>query len=137
MFSKKQQDLKTGFDTEAEVFAKLKTLPYCEDLELISGYSIIDGKGANAELELKSRRIVHNEYPTAIIGCNKIDAFSKNGKLHNYVCWKYNDGIFYLKINLDHFKNRYKKGVQRVERDGKVEYSDCFYIPYNVLSKLE
>ena len=43
MLSKKQQDLNLGFNNEKLIFNKLRSLPYCDDLELISGFSIIDG----------------------------------------------------------------------------------------------
>ena len=137
MLSKKQQDLNLGFNNEKLIFNKLRSLPYCDDLELISGFSIIDGKGKYAELELKTRRnINHNQYPTGIIGVNKINEFKKNGKDHNYVVWKYDDGLFYLKHD-DATFSKFVKDIQRVWRDGKCELSECYYVPYEYMNKLE
>jgi hypothetical protein len=136
MFSKKQQDLKIGFSNEDLVYEKLKTIPYCSDLKKISGYSIIDFKGSEADLELKSRPTInHDKWATAIIGCNKINDFRNNKKSHNYVCWLYQDGLYYIKVDLNNWN--FTKGVQKVERDGKVEFSDCYYIPYQNLIKVE
>jgi hypothetical protein len=102
----------------------------------ISGYSIIDFKGSEADLELKSRPTInHDKWATAIIGCNKINDFRNNKKSHNYVCWLYQDGLYYIKVDLNNWN--FTKGVQKVERDGKVEFSDCYYIPYQNLIKVE
>ena len=137
MNSKKSKDLKMGFENEKLLFEKLKTLPFCNDLKLISGYSTIDGKGQFAEVELKTRRNMrHDQYSTALIGVNKIKAFKANGKEHNYIVWKYDDGLFYIKYD-DEIFSRFNIAVQSVWRDGKQELSDCYFVPHESFTKLE
>jgi hypothetical protein len=137
MFSKKQQDLAMGFRNEEEIINAVRTLPFCEDLRNhsleVSRFSIIDLKGENATCEIKSRRINHNQYPTAIIGCNKIDEFNKNN-LHNYIVWRYLDGIFYMKYDKESWK--YDKKPMKVYRDGICEQSYIYEVPYQSLNKL-
>lgn len=48
--------------------------------------------------ELKSRRIKHDEYDTAIIGLNKIEACT-NPDVDYYFVYSYLDGIYYIKYD--------------------------------------
>jgi len=61
-------------------------------------------------LELKTRRINHNQYPTALIGKNKIDFCSDATKSY-YFCFCYNDGLYAIKYDPVLF------GTFRVEND--------------------
>ena len=101
------------------------------------GYSIMDYTDASNSVyvELKTRRIKHDAYPTAIIGANKI-AFCSDATKDYYFVFCYLDGIYYIKYDqkiFDAFERRddYYRGVR----------ADCYnpaqsvvYIPISKLS---
>lgn len=134
--SKKQQDLFFGLNKEIELLNTIRRVPFCEAVEKTpSEFDEVDFESDVAFLELKSRRIPHNKYGTALIGCNKIYKMKTNGKPNNYIVWNYLDGVFYMRYEPDKFP--YKPELQRVPRDGKWEESMVYKIPYTVLTKLE
>lgn len=132
--SKKQADLKFGFANEEAMLHSLRKIPNCNDIVKTSDiYDAIDFESSNTFLELKSRRINHNQYPTALIGCNKIKKIQNNGKTYNYLCWYYLDGLFYMEYDEEQF-NKLKPEEQRVFRDGKWESSLVYKVPYQWLT---
>ena len=54
-------------------------------------------------VELKTRRIKHNQYPTTLIGKNKVDFCSDPSKRY-YFCYAYLDGLYAVKYDADLFK---------------------------------
>lgn len=88
-------------------------------------------------VELKSRRVTHNQYPTALIGKNKIDFCNQDLQKEYYFFWKYEDGIYYLKYNKtiwDTFK------VELYQRNKRIDVvdnpSDTIHVPHKYLIKL-
>jgi len=51
----------------------------------------------NTFVELKSRRIKHNQYPTALVGQNKIQKIQEGN--HYYFFFSYEDGLYYIKYD--------------------------------------
>lgn len=106
-------------------------------LTKLGGYSIMDYSNETNTLyvELKTRRIRHDAYATALIGANKI-AFCNDPSKEYYFVFCYSDGIYYIKYDkklFDTFERRddYYRG----------ERSDCYnpvqsvvYIPISKLS---
>ncbi len=133
--SKKQQDLDFGISKETELLETIRSLPFCEDVvKTTCMYDFIDFESETTFCELKSRRIKHNQFDTALIGCNKITKMKRNGKQYNYLVWNYLDGIFYLKYDPNTFT--FPVEEQKVWRDGKCEISPVHKIPYQILTKV-
>ena len=134
--SKKQQDISFGLNKELELLNSIRRVPFCENVvKTPSEFDEVDFESDIAFLELKSRRIPHNKYGTALIGCNKIRKMQRLGKPNNYIVWNYLDGIFYMKYDPNTFN--FTEEMQRVWRDGKCEESLVYKIPYTILTKLE
>jgi len=53
-------------------------------------------------VELKTRRVNHDQYHTAIIGKNKVD-FCNNPNTRYYFVYQYNDGLYYIEYNKELF----------------------------------
>ena len=102
------------------------------------GYSIMDYTNdiKTIYVELKTRRINHDSYPTAIIGANKVEFCSDPSKNYYFV-FCYSDGIYYIKYNDSLFNT-----FQRSDHYYRGERSDCFnsvqsvyYIPIEALTQ--
>lgn len=138
-------DLKFGDRKEVEILPLLKTLPHPNAKNLAKQsdkYAVMDycDDTQTVFAELKSRRIRHNQYPTAIIGFNKIREAKKreaNGA-KSFFCWCYSDGVYYLPYDTELFDTfQHEEDYQRGER------SDCLnggqhivLIPHNHLKRL-
>jgi hypothetical protein len=132
--SKKQEDLKFGFANESTMYDVLRKLPNCQNIvKTEDDFDAIDFESSDTFLELKSRRINHNKYPTALIGCNKIAKIKTMAKPNNYICWNYLDGLFYIEYDESQFSTL-KPELQKVFRDGKWESSMVYKVPYQWLT---
>ena len=67
-------------------------------------YDVMDWTNENRTIyvELKTRRITHNQYPTALIGANKV-AFCNEPNTAYYFCFSYLDGLYYIKYDKNLF----------------------------------
>jgi hypothetical protein len=132
--SKKQADLSFGFANEALMLNDLRKLPNCKDINKTEDqHDAIDFESDVTFLELKSRRINHDQYKTALVGCNKITKIKKLSKPNNYICWKYLDGLFYIQYDPTKF-DTLKPELQSNFRDGKWERSMVYKVPYQWLT---
>ena len=134
MCNKYSKDYDFGIANENNLLCTIKSY-FGDDLECCPDqYSIVDFTSANTNVELKSRRIKHNKYDTAMIGKNKID-FMLNDNKRGYIVYKYLDGIFYVEITKENV-NKFNLGVGGRYDRGKNEVSDIYYIPYEMLTKI-
>jgi|APCry1669191812_1035378.scaffolds.fasta_scaffold55596_2 hypothetical protein len=130
--SKLQADLTFGIWNETKMKPILEKF-FNENLtKTFSKYDAHDFMNENKKkkFELKSRRIVHNQYPTAIVNASKIRKQDPN-VFHTYV-WNYTDGLYYLPYDKDIWKN-FTIRPMRVERDGRVEIEDVIDVPHTYL----
>lgn len=88
-------------------------------------------------VELKSRRIKHNQYPTAIIGKNKVD-FCKDPNIDYYFVFCYSDGLFCLKYDRELFNTfKVESDYHRTFRLGCVNNAQTIvHIPYQHLTQI-
>jgi len=109
-------------------------------LERKGGYAIFDYENPmrTVFVELKSRRIAHDKYPTAIIGENKVNACD-DPNCQYWFAFCYTDGVYVLKYDKTLFDT-----FERNHSYFRGERSDCYnreqsvvYIPINCLTKLE
>lgn len=134
--SKKSIDLKFGKKNENENLPLIRKYFNFDDLEMdVNEFETIDFKNDFILVELKSRRIEHNKFPTCLIGYNKYLYFKKNNVERDcYIVYKYNDGLFFVKVD-DEFEN-FETQIQNTWRDGKCEKSKVVLIPINKLQKM-
>lgn len=94
-------------------------------------------EGKTVYVELKTRRIAHDRYPTAIIGRNKVDWCVDPTKQY-WFAYCYTDGIYVIKYNKELFDT-----FQRDDNYTRGERADCpnnaqrvVYIPTGLLTPI-
>jgi hypothetical protein len=86
--------------------------------------------------ELKTRRVRHNYYETALIGANKVYDASLNPNADHWFVYNYMDGIYGIKYNKELFSNFCKDAFKRGDRpDVSNAPQDTVFIPYKYLTK--
>lgn len=89
-------------------------------------------------VELKTRRINHNQYPTAIIGKNKVD-FCNDPNVDYYFVFCYSDGLYTIKYEKELFNSfKVETEYMRSYRTGCVNKPQVVvHIPYQYLIKID
>jgi hypothetical protein len=101
-------------------------------------YSTQDFHSCFAVYELKSRKIKHDAYPTAIIGCNKAVLKPEDKGKDLFFLFNYTDGLYYIKYNEEVFKTFNRRSFCRNARfDFHDRASDVYDIPITHLLKIE
>ena len=88
----------------------------------------------SAKRELKTRRICHTQYPTALINQSKITHQDPNVK-YTYI-WKYTDGVFYLDYDKTLWDTFNVKKNHTVYRDGRYEIQPVIEVPSTLLKAM-
>jgi len=135
----RREDITYGTQSEEVVLSKLNSF-FKKDLQLQGGFSVMDycDKAKTTYFELKTRRLMRNQYPTTIIGANKIE-FCKNENTDYYFVFSFLDGIYYIKYNKELFDT-----FERDDNYYRGRRTDCanvrqhiVHIPVSRLTKLE
>lgn len=132
-----KEDLAFGAKNQTEVLPLINQFFNDNAVEYDDEFSTQDFYSERAVYELKSRAIKHNQYPTAIIGCNKCNL--KEDDLHKelFFVFKYTDGLFYIKYENSTFAN-YK--MRPFCRNARSDYNDrtslVWDIPYQDLKRI-
>ena len=130
-------DLAFGRQSEANVQSRLET--YFER-KLVRGgrFAPFDyNDGSTLFVELKTRRIPHNKYPTAILGANKVEIAEKNPSHQYWFCYSYEDGIFGIPYSKEVFDTFEHSDYLRGERDGICDRPQhVYFIPSTSLKRL-
>jgi hypothetical protein len=96
--------------------------------------NIATSPGNTIYAELKTRRINHDDYPTALIGSNKVYYASLNSKSEHWFIYNYKDGIFGIKYDKELFSTFSTSSFTRGERpDISNNPQDTVFIPYKHL----
>jgi hypothetical protein len=137
----KEKDLTLGLKSELTNFEKIKKMVNDENLKRTTNkYDKYDYIGDNCVVELKTRRVRHNTYPTIFIGWNKIQYWLKHlmYKKDLFIFYKFNNGLFYV-----HFKkgdatliDKCTVQLNQFARNdrGLDEFSDIMLIPQSLLN---
>jgi len=130
-------DLAFGFRSEDMIKNQIERIVKTPLIKQ-GGYSIMDYTNASNSLyvELKTRRINHDSYPTALIGANKIE-FCNDPKKDYYFVFCYSDGIYYIKYDETLF-NTFERSdsYYRGARADCINFAQSvFYIPIERLTK--
>lgn len=109
-------------------------------LEKQDGYSVFDFMNPNKSIfvELKSRRIRHDTYDTALIGLNKIAFIEQMPEVEYWFAYCYTDGVWVIKYEkelFDTFEVRHDY-VRGVRADANNRPDSVVFIPTKYLSKV-
>ena len=129
---RKQQDLNLGFKSENDIHQTLENvfgkLLNTKDNQDMGEYFEFDKYNDNYMIEIKTRRIIHNQYPTLIFGENKLrkgdELINQNPNLRIFYLWKCNDGIYGWEHRSTDY---YVSQMGRYDR-GRREVDDCVNI---------
>jgi hypothetical protein len=130
-------DLSFGMNSQKDVITELDSY-FDTSFSELSRFSLFDfvGKNNTVYVELKSRRITHNQYATALIGKNKIE-FCNDSQKKYYFVFSYVDGLYYIEYDKKVFSNfecsKYKRGERVGIYDGEKE---TVFIPTNLLKPM-
>jgi hypothetical protein len=140
-YKKMQKDLSFGFKSEndihfilEEVFGKLFKSSLNPEL---GKYYEFDKYNEEYFIEIKTRRIKHNQYESLFFGKNKLlkgdELLKKAPHLRIFYLWKCNDGIYGWEHRSTEF-DTCKRG--RCDR-GKDEFDDCIDIKQKNIKPLK
>ena len=136
-----KNDLNFGFKSEEQIHVILeeefgKLLRSSKNPEMGKYYEF-DKYNEDYFIEVKTRRIKHNQYPSLYFGNNKLikgdELLKKNPNLRIFYLWRCNDGIY----GWEHKSSEYtieKRG--RCDR-GKDEFDDCVDIKQKYIKPLK
>lgn len=131
-------DLIFGAGYEETLRPSIEKIAGCPLIRM-GGYSIFDYANSinSVFVELKSRRVKHDDYPTAIVGLNKIRVACEDPTKIYYFCFNYTDGLYYIKFDKTLFSSfESNKGYWRSDRDDCVNYAqNIVYIPVGLLTR--
>lgn len=123
-------DYQFGKKNESEILPIIKDF-FNDDIKQINYiYSTYDFKGDKTYYELKSRNNKLNDYKTTLISKFKID----NIKADTIFLFKFIDGLYYIKYNINDFKFFQIKEFVRNKREDINDIKQLYYyIPNNKL----
>lgn len=133
----KSQDLAFGLKSEEKNKASLERFFGC-GLRKTGKYDAMDfiDETQTIYIELKTRRVEKDKYPTALIGKNKVD-FCERSNATCYFVYVYLGGIYYIKYDKDLFATFECADFERGQRDGGIQPKQLFYyIPHEQLTLL-
>ena len=88
-------------------------------------------------IDLKSRRIPHNQYATAIIGANKVEIAESNPSRTYWFVFKYIDGLYGIKYSKELFDTFEHTDFSRGDRtDFHNNPQHCYFIPSDKLVRI-
>ena len=134
-----KEDLAFGLSSEDKLLQTLDGV-FGTRLSKSSYYSPMDFHNSSKTLyvELKTRRIAHDRYSTALIGLNKTHFCSDPEKKYYFV-YCYTDGMYYIEYNkelFDTFDVDYE--YVRGDRSDCINYSSSVvHIPISQLKKID
>jgi len=140
-------DLDYGFMSEQNVRCKLEDFYRCKMIKDENKYALFDFHSEQGETqgetqaELKTRRIRHDMYPTAMVGANKVrwaEAHCGEGKQF-WFWFQYTDGLYFIAYQKEVF-DEFMRGTLRIASRsdvGRTEESEVVYIPVGRLRKYE
>ena len=136
--NKKEIDLSFGFKSESDIHEILEeyfgTLKNTKDI--YGSHFEFDKVNDEYFIEIKTRRINHNQYDSLFFGKNKFvkgnELIEENPEVRIFYLWKCYDGIF----GWEHDSSPYSIKIQgRCDR-GRDEYNECIDIQQKYIKPL-
>lgn len=136
-------DYSFGTTNELPVLPILETF-FKTPLKRRGGMSSFDYDNADSNpstvmcIELKTRRIKHDKYPTTIIGANKVAVAAANPDRVYWFCYKYEDGIWGIQYDKTLFGTFEHSDYSRGSRsDFHNQPQECYFIPIKKLQPID
>lgn len=115
-----QRDLEFGHKEEIRIKKILEE--YFGELKILDKYNPFDFENDDYLIELKSRRINHDKYDTAMVNYSKLLRTANSNKIRMIV-FNYEDGIYCWQVDSDEYElgrgGRSDRGIEEV-------YTMCF-----------
>jgi hypothetical protein len=99
------EDIEFGLSKEKTYFEEIKDKLDRTLKQSDNRYSLFDFFGDNSYVELKSRKVKHNQYPDTMVGYNKIEFAEKSPSNKVYFVFSFTDGLYYYQFNKEHIGN--------------------------------
>lgn len=128
------EDRAFGSQQEKDLLPTLKTF-FKLDLKPLGRYDVFDYTAENTLVELKSRRTPIAQFPSTIVGKNKLDYANKSGK-DCYFVFNYPEGVYYWKYDSSLVGDTVKIGKGGRVNRGRPEIKDYAYIPIALLQEV-
>lgn len=128
----KKKDLQMGIAEEKKLLPKFKQI-FGNNLEQNNQYSIFDYENENFMIELKTRRIRHDEFYDLQIGLNKLEVAFQTKNKTSIIVWNCIDGLYYWIPKAKQFSVR----LGGTNRRGKLEKKLCAFVPCKYIKPLE
>lgn len=130
-YTKLNEDLKFGLESEENNFEKFKDFLNCPELKKTARNHPFDFESDNHLVELKTRKCLSTTYKDTMMPVSKLNYCKDKGK-DVYFCFQFTDGLYYWKHNDDEEKKcRFGRGG-RFDRS-RAEVKDYFFIPTDLL----
>jgi hypothetical protein len=126
-----QKDVILVLRMESIILPQIRTYFKRKDIKKTEDkYAIFDFYDCEYKYELKSRNNKYQQFPTTLIGCNKLAP--KTIYLFNFT-----NGLYFLEYNEELFNTFEKKPFKRHPREGKIDYErEYIFIPIEHLTKI-
>lgn len=132
----KVADMKYGFSEEDKLLNKFRQKIDPQLNKSKNMYDPFDYRSNNSLVELKSRRIRHNQYGDIMIGANKMSIATKTEK-DVYFVFNCLDGIYYWKYNKEEYETNVEYRMGGTMKRGEDEKIECCFINTNILKPLD
>lgn len=128
-----EADIEFGLSKQKEYFEVIKEQLDNTLKQSDKRFSLFDFFGEKSYVELKSRKVRHNQYPDTMVGYNKIEFAEKSPSSKVFFVFSFTDGLYYYQFNKEHIG----KGIRidlggRTDR-GENEIKKYAYIDTNLL----
>ena len=127
-----QQDLRLGLKYENKLHPKIKE-KFGTELQKTTLYHPYDYTDGVTFVELKTRRINHNQYDTLMLSYSKVKYAMDRPNCKFFFVWNCLDGVYYHEFK--HNKN-YKTGTGGTIKRGTDETAKCVFIPINEINSM-
>ena len=133
------EDYTFGINNEERVLSRLNE-HLNTSLQRRGGYAVFDYENPMKTIyaELKTRRIPHNRYSTAIIGANKVDGCEVSNEKKYVFVFAYTDGLFMIEYNKELFDTfeRDDNFTRGARPDHSNNAQKIVLVPTNLLTKI-
>jgi hypothetical protein len=141
MLSRQKNDLRLGRKGEKVGLPLINEFFNYKLLKLKPSFSIYDFKDVENKIycEIKTRRCSSTQYPTIMIGFNKIiKGFEKIAKGYKIIIvWKFTDCLMYYELTKNNFNYDWVNHGHLARSDrGRAERSDIALIPCSLLKRI-
>jgi hypothetical protein len=123
-----EKEYNEAINKEIKFLPIIKNYFKLDNLIMTSQYHRFDYEDENTLIELKTRKIRHNIFPTLMFSNDKI----KYGLLQNkkmIFIFEYSDITLYIKYDKELFKNYVVKYINNRSDRGIMEYMNAIFIP--------